>query len=69
MKIISRSHAVGFSLLSLAATQTRIAGDYLRTAYECPWATERDLKEWRRLKREARQAIEWSRQYPGPVLP
>jgi len=69
MANISNPVSVGFALLSLAVTQTRLAGVYLAMAAQYPNSAWDALDDWRRLKADARKTLEWSRQHAKPRLP
>lgn len=63
--------ALGFAYLSLATTQTRIAGKCLRASeiYVSDTHLKRDLAEWRRLKSDAWRSLRNSSLCDRPRLP
>lgn len=65
------SAATGFAWFNLATAQTRHARDYLRSSGHFISVNQhiRDLLEWQRLKRDARQALFQSSLCDRPRLP
>jgi hypothetical protein len=63
--------AEGFAWLSLACTQTRLAGGYLMAAGTVTTAERHiaELREWRDAKARAWASLKQAAQVAGPVLP
>jgi hypothetical protein len=69
MSLQSSQIATGFALLSLAATQTRLAVQYLAWVKDGGKSVDCHRQSYERLKRDARRHIGMARVYRHPVIP